>query len=111
MFGSSTSDAVGPRADQVGRQCDLHRCPATDPSRQWRMSWLDSIPLWLIIAVAAWMAVAPIVPEPHLVEKLRMLAQGTLRRPIDIFDLLFHAAPIVVLVLKLLRIWQMRGGA
>jgi hypothetical protein len=74
------------------------------------MSWLDAIPLWLIVAVAAWMAVAPIVPEPHLVEKLRMLSQGTLRRPLDIFDLLFHLAPLVVLGLKLLRIWQAKGG-
>ena len=74
------------------------------------MSWLDPIPLWLIIVVAAWMAVAPIVPEPHLVEKLRMLAQGTLRRPLDIFDLLFHLAPLVVLALKLLRMAQAPGG-
>jgi hypothetical protein len=75
-----------------------------------RMSWLDSIPLWLLVAVAAWLAVAPIVPEPHLVEKLRMLAQGTLKRPLDIFDLAFHAAPLLLLALKLLRIWQTRGG-
>jgi hypothetical protein len=74
------------------------------------MSWLDSIPLWLIVAVAAWMAVAPMVPEPHLVEKLRMLSQGTLKRPLDIFDLLFHLAPLVVLGLKLLRMWQAKGG-
>lgn len=74
------------------------------------MSWLDSIPLWLIVAVAAWMAVAPMVPEPHLIEKLRMLSQGTLKRPLDIFDLLFHLAPLVVLGLKLLRMWQAKGG-
>jgi hypothetical protein len=75
------------------------------------MTWLDSIPLWLILIVAAWLAVAPIVPEPHLTEKLRMLAQGTLRRPIDIFDLLWHVAPLILLALKLLRMWQSRGGA
>ena len=74
------------------------------------MTWLDSLPLWLILIVAAWLAVAPVVPEPHLVEKLRMLAEGTLRRPIDIFDLLLHAAPLVVLLLKLLRLWQLRSG-
>jgi hypothetical protein len=73
------------------------------------MAWLDSIPLWLIVVVATWLALAPFVPEPHLTEKLRMLAAGTLRRPIDIFDLLFHLAPIVVLVLKLVRIAQLRG--
>jgi hypothetical protein len=74
------------------------------------MSWLDSLPLWLIVAVAAWMAVAPILPEPHLVEKLRMLAQGTLKRPLDIFDLALHAAPLLVLALKLLRMWQSNSG-
>ena len=49
------------------------------------MRWLDSIPLLLLIALAAWMGVAPITPEPHLIEKLRMLGNGTLTRPLDIF--------------------------
>ena len=73
------------------------------------MAWLDHLPLWLIVAVAIWLALAPFVPEPHLTEKLRMLAAGTLRRPLDIFDLLFHLAPIVLLVLKRVRMWQLRG--
>jgi hypothetical protein len=73
------------------------------------MSWLDHIPLWLIVVVAIWLALAPFVPEPHLTEKLKMLAAGTLKRPIDIFDLLFHLAPIVLLVLKLIRLYQLRG--
>lgn len=68
------------------------------------MAWLDRIPLWLIVAVAIWLAAAPFFPEPHLVEKLRMLAAGTLRRPLDVFDLLFHLAPIALLALKLVRI-------
>ncbi|MBT9508612.1 hypothetical protein [Rhodoferax sp.] len=68
------------------------------------MRWLDRIPLYLLILVAAWMAVAPITPEPHLVEKVRMLLQGTLTRPIDIFDLLYHVAPMVLLAL---RVWRM----
>lgn len=73
------------------------------------MAWLDPIPLWLIVAVAIWLALAPFVPEPHLSEKLKMLAAGALRRPIDVFDLLLHLAPIVVLVLKLARIVQRRS--
>jgi len=48
------------------------------------------------------MALAPFVPEPHLWEKLKMLAAGTLVRPIDIFDLFLHGAPLVLLALKLL---------
>lgn len=67
------------------------------------MAWLDSIPLWIIVVIAVWMALAPFVPEPQLTEKLRMLFAGTLRRPLDIFDLLLHLAPIVVLALKLVR--------
>jgi hypothetical protein len=73
------------------------------------MSWLDPIPLWLIALVAVWMALAPIYPEPHLVEKVRMLAQGSLTRPLDIFDLLWHLAPAAVLALKLVRLWQLRS--
>jgi hypothetical protein len=64
---------------------------------------LDSIPLPLLAVVAIWMALAPFRPEPHLVEKLRMLSQGTLRRPLDVFDLVMHAAPLVLLVVRLVR--------
>lgn len=69
------------------------------------MSWIDRIPLGLLAALALWLAVAPIVPEPHLLEKLRMLGQGSLVRPIDIFDLLLHSVPLAVLVLRLVRRW------
>jgi len=72
------------------------------------MRWLDRIPFSLVILVAAWMAVAPISPEPHLVEKVRMLSQGTLTQPIDIFDLLFHTVPMVLLVLKAWRFMKTR---
>ena len=33
------------------------------------MSWLDRFPLGWLVALAVWMAVAPITPEPHLIEK------------------------------------------
>ena len=67
------------------------------------MTWLDKIPLPLLMGLAAWMALAPFTPEPHLVEKLRMLFQGTLMRPLDVFDLLLHAVPLVLLALRLWR--------
>lgn len=67
------------------------------------MKWLDRIPLVWLVVLARWMAVAPITPEPHLIEKLRMLGQGTLSRPLDIFDLFIHAMPLVLLVLRLWR--------
>ncbi len=71
------------------------------------MNWLDRIPLLLLAVLAIYMAIAPIQPEPHLIEKIRMLSQGTLTRAIDIFDLLMHATPLVLLVLKL---WRKFGG-
>ncbi len=63
---------------------------------------LDNISWPLLIILAAGLAVAPwpMAPEPHLVEKIRMLSNGTLRKPIDIFDLLLHSAPIVFIVAK-----------
>jgi len=71
------------------------------------MRWLDRISLPILALIAGWLAIAPIVPEPHLVEKLRMLAQGTLRQPIDIFDLLLHTVPLVLLAV---RLWRMLLG-
>ena len=65
------------------------------------MRWLDKIPYPLLIAAAIFMLGAPFVPEPHLVEKARMLAEGRLTRPLDIFDVLWHLAPAVLLGLKL----------
>lgn len=67
------------------------------------MRWLDRFPLSLLTVVALWLAVAPILPEPHLIEKLRMLSQGTLTRPLDIFDLLLHTVPLALLAVRLWR--------
>lgn len=67
------------------------------------MGWLDRFPLGWLLAIALWLAVAPVVPEPHLTEKWRMLLQGTLSRPIDIFDLLLHTVPLVLLAWRLWR--------
>lgn len=76
------------------------------------MKWLDRIPLVWLVVLALWMAVAPITPEPHLIEKLRMLGQGTLSRPLDIFDLFIHAMPLVLLALRLWRrVMAARAGA
>jgi len=67
------------------------------------LSWLDRFPLGWLVALALWLAVAPVLPEPHLVEKLRMLFTGTLQRPLDIFDLLMHSLPLGLLGLRLWR--------
>jgi hypothetical protein len=41
-------------------------------------------------------------PEPHLVEKTGMLLDGTLRRPIDIFDLVLHGSPVALLIVRVM---------
>lgn len=71
------------------------------------MKWLDKIPLTTLLIVALLLGLAPFTPEPHLWQKLKMLAAGELVKPIDIFDLFLHGTPAVLLVLKLLR---MRTG-
>lgn len=67
------------------------------------MSILDKLPWTVVVILCLTLGLAPFTPEPHIVEKLRMLAAGALTRPIDIFDLLFHAAPWMVLALKAIR--------
>jgi len=75
------------------------------------LALLDRVPLGIFIALAAWMAVAPIVTEPNLVEKLRMLFHGTLSRPIDVFDLFYHLAPLVLLGIRFERMRRARRAA
>ena len=65
----------------------------------------------MLIVVAVTLGLAPFSPQPHVVEKLAMLFNGTLSKPIDIFDLLLHGTPWVLLAIKLLRlaVLQMTG--
>jgi hypothetical protein len=74
------------------------------------MRWLDRIPLSLLAPAALLLAAAPFAPEPHLWEKLKMLAAGTLARPIDIFDLFLHGSLLVLLALKLARMARTRNS-
>lgn len=70
------------------------------------MAWLDRIAWVIVVPLALLLGLAPFVPEPHLWDKLKLLAAGDLRRPVDVFDLLYHGAPVVLLTLKLLRLVQ-----
>lgn len=67
------------------------------------MQWLDKIPLTALVIAALALGLAPLTPEPHLWEKLKMLAGGTLSRPIDIFDLVMHASLPLLLTIRLIR--------
>jgi hypothetical protein len=72
-------------------------------------AWIDRLPLVALVIAALTLGLAPFVPEPHVWEKLRMLADGNLSRPMDIFDLLLHAAPWVLLAIKLARLGRTPG--
>ena len=67
------------------------------------LNWIDSLSYGMLVPVALLLGLAPFQPQPHLFEKIGMLAQGTLSRPIDIFDLLLHATPIAILLVKVVR--------
>ncbi len=67
------------------------------------MQWLDRIPLTALVIAALALGLAPFTPEPHLWQKLKMLAHGELSRPIDIFDLVMHASLPLLLIVRLVR--------
>jgi hypothetical protein len=67
------------------------------------LNWIDSLSYGMLVPVALLLGLAPFQPQPHLFEKIGMLTQGTLTRPIDIFDLLLHATPVVILLVKVVR--------
>jgi hypothetical protein len=73
------------------------------------MHYIDRIPYPLLIVITVFMLGAPFVPEPHLVEKLRMLADGTLTRPLDVFDVFWHLLPASLLAIKLVRRYQIKS--
>jgi len=75
------------------------------------MQWLDAVPIHLVIMMCLTIGLAPFFPEPHIVEKLRMLFAGTLHRPLDIFDMLMHGAPWILLALKLGRMALSRSSS
>lgn len=62
--------------------------------------FLDIFPFPILIVMALLLGTAPLGAQPHLLEKINMLMAGTLVKPLDIFDLLMHSAPIIILLLK-----------
>jgi hypothetical protein len=67
------------------------------------LNFLDKIPYSVLLIFTVFMLLAPFKPMPHVVEKILMLKNGTLHRPIDIFDLFFHLAPLILLILKVAK--------
>ncbi len=66
-------------------------------------NFIDKISYTILIFVAVFMLLAPFKPMPHVLEKIIMLKNGTLHRPIDIFDLFYHLVPMALLAVKVYR--------
>ena len=65
------------------------------------MKWIDKIPYLLLVILSLTLGLAPFAPMPHLVEKMTMLLAGDLVRPVDVFDLILHASPVALLIVKI----------
>lgn len=68
------------------------------------MQWLDKIDFLVILILAVILGLLPLFPEPHLWQKLKLLADGELVKPLDIFDLFLHGGPTVLLIAKIFRL-------
>lgn len=60
---------------------------------------LEQLPWSVLVVAAVLLAIVPL-GESHLLQKWRMLFSGTLRRPLDWFDLVLHTFPILLIALK-----------
>ena len=74
-------------------------------------SILDRLSWELAFLLAVTLGLAPFVPEPHVWQKLLMLFDGSLTRPVDVLDLLMHGAPWALLLAKAGRAWRLRAAA
>ena len=75
------------------------------------LKFIDSIPLPFLIVLSLFLGLAPFFPEPHIVEKIRMLMSGELSKMIDIFDLFLHGTPWLLLLLKLTTMLRVKQPA
>ena len=69
---------------------------------------ITSVPWFVAIGLCLTLGLAPFWP-PHIVEKLQMLFHGKLVRPLDWFDLLLHAVPWLLLLVKAGMAFGSRG--
>jgi hypothetical protein len=72
----------------------------------WKL--LDRLRLSHLVLGALLLGLSPLGGQPHLVEKLGMLLDGSLSKPLDVFDLLMHGALPLLVVVKLLRLGSVR---
>lgn len=69
------------------------------------VSVINQLNWGMVILVCATLGLAPFSP-PHIIEKLSMLIQGNLIKPLDWFDLLFHGLPWFVLIVKIMTFFS-----
>ncbi len=81
----------------------------TDNKSPTLLERLDGIPVPALVFASLLLGLAPFQPEPHVWQKLKMLAGGELSRPMDIFDLLMHGTPILLLIIRMVRM-GLSGG-
>ncbi len=74
------------------------------------MRWIDETSVGIFALIALTLGLAPFLPEPHVWQKLNMLVSGELTRPVDIFDLLLHGTPWLLLCIKLMRMAKKPGS-
>ncbi len=67
------------------------------------MKWIDEIPMGFLVLASAFFGLMPFTPEPHAWEKIKMLMAGDLVKPLDIFDLVMHGTPVLLLGIKIWR--------
>lgn len=63
---------------------------------------MSKIPFSLLIVLCLTLGLAPFQPEPHVWQKLSMLVSGELNEFVDIFDLLMHGTPWLLLIAKII---------
>jgi len=66
--------------------------------------------LILAVALALTLGLAPFVPEPHIIGKLKWLIGGAVgMSPMDYFDVLLHGLPWVYLVYQLVLFFSKKN--
>jgi len=74
------------------------------------LSLVDQLSWGMVAILCATLGLAPFSP-PHVFEKLSMLVKGNLVKPLDWFDLLFHGAPWIILIFKIIAFLKKDLGA
>ena len=69
--------------------------------------FLTSIPWPVVILLCLTIGLAPFNP-PHVWEKLQMLVNGQLVKPLDWFDLFMHGTPWILLILNVVYMLKSR---